>query len=70
MEMADEKPIHTIILDSGPIIRNNPSASTLLQKCTQILTTPSVISEIRDEVTRARLQTLLRQDYHYQHRWH
>jgi RNA-binding protein NOB1 len=54
-----EKPIHTVVLDAGPIIRGEPSVSTLLQKCERIISTPAVVSEIRDANTRSRLQTTL-----------
>jgi RNA-binding protein NOB1 len=57
--MTSEKPIHTIVLDAGPIIRGEPGVSTLLQQCEQIVSTPAVIAEIRDEATRSRLSTTL-----------
>jgi RNA-binding protein NOB1 len=53
------KPVHTIILDAGPIIKGEPSISTLLQQCEQIVTLPSVVSEIRDREARARIETTL-----------
>lgn len=51
------KPVHTLILDAGPLIKGEPSISTLLQQCEMLVTISSVISEIRDQETRARLQT-------------
>jgi RNA-binding protein NOB1 len=57
--MGTEKPVHTIVLDAGPIIRGEPGVSTLLQQCEQIISTPAVIAEIRDEATRSRLSTSL-----------
>lgn len=57
--MAAEKPIHTVVLDAGPIIRGEPGISSLLQQCEQVVSTPEVIREIRDEATRSRLQTTL-----------
>jgi RNA-binding protein NOB1 len=57
--MTSEKPIHTVILDAGPIIRGEPGISSLLQQCEEIVSTPEVIREIRDEATRSRLQTTL-----------
>jgi RNA-binding protein NOB1 len=51
--------IHTVILDAGPIIKGEPSASALLQQCQRILSIPSVISEIRDQETRRRLETTI-----------
>jgi len=57
--MASEKPVHTVILDAGPIIRGDPSVSSLLAQSEQIVTLPSVIQEIKDEATRIRLQTTL-----------
>lgn len=56
---ATSKPIHTIILDAGPIIKGEPAVSTLLSQCEQLLTTTSVIEEIKDKATRTRLETIL-----------
>lgn len=57
--MADKpKPIHTIVLDAGPILKNAPPLSTLLAQSEALLTTPSVIAEIRDPDARARVETL------------
>ncbi|KAJ5099573.1 hypothetical protein N7532_006574 [Penicillium argentinense] len=52
------KPVHTIVLDAGPIIKNSPPLSTLLAQCDEIITTPKVVSEIRDPDARARIETL------------
>ncbi|KAF2220701.1 Nin one binding Zn-ribbon like-domain-containing protein [Elsinoe ampelina] len=57
--MATEKPIHTIILDTGPIIRNHPTVSSLLAQSEEIVTVPAIISEIKDAVTRSRVETTL-----------
>ncbi|PVH77900.1 D-site 20S pre-rRNA nuclease [Cadophora sp. DSE1049] len=53
------KPIHSLILDSGPIIKNDPHVSTILGQAENICTIPAVIDEIRDAVTRARLESTL-----------
>lgn len=53
------KSIHTVVLDAGPIIRGEPSASSLLQQCENLTSTDAVISEIKDETARSRLQTTL-----------
>lgn len=55
---ASTKPVHTIVLDAGPILKNTPPLSTLLAQCDEIITTPSVVSEIRDPDARARVETL------------
>lgn len=55
---APPKPVHTIVLDAGPIIKNSPPLSTLLAQCDEIITTPAVVSEIRDPDARARIETL------------
>lgn len=60
VQPIQEKPFHTLILDSGPIIKNSPSISSLLAKSTVLVTTPEVIAEIRDATTRARVDTLLK----------
>ncbi|PNS21150.1 hypothetical protein CAC42_3488 [Sphaceloma murrayae] len=57
--MATEKPIHTLILDTGPIIRNHPTVSSLLAQSEELITVPSIISEIKDAVTRSRVETTL-----------
>ncbi|KAE9972268.1 hypothetical protein BLS_004093 [Venturia inaequalis] len=57
--MTSEKPIHTVVLDAAPIIRGEPGISSLLLQCEEIVSTPEVIREIRDEATRSRLQTTL-----------
>ncbi|OJJ48463.1 hypothetical protein ASPZODRAFT_150689 [Penicilliopsis zonata CBS 506.65] len=60
--MADAKsppkPVHTIVLDAGPILKNTPPLSTLLAQCEELVTTPSVVNEIRDPDARMRVQTL------------
>ncbi|CEN60183.1 Putative Proteasome maturation ans ribosome synthesis protein Nop10 [Aspergillus calidoustus] len=52
------KPVHTIVLDAGPILKNNPPLSTLLAQCEELVITPSVLSEIRDPDARQRIETL------------
>ncbi|KAF2096091.1 D-site 20S pre-rRNA nuclease [Rhizodiscina lignyota] len=54
-----EKPVHTIVLDAGPIIKNEPTVSSLLLKAEKLVTTPAVITEIKDEATRSRVETTL-----------
>lgn len=58
--MALQKPVHTIVLDTGAIIRNHPTVSTLLAQAEQLVTVPAIISEIKDAVTRSRVETTLR----------
>jgi RNA-binding protein NOB1 len=53
-----DKPVHTVILDAGPIILGEPSVSSLLQHCEELVSTPTVISEIKDEAGRSRLEML------------
>jgi RNA-binding protein NOB1 len=53
------KPIHSLVLDAGPIIKNEPSVSTLLGQAETLFTIPAVIEEIRDAVTRSRIETTL-----------
>ncbi|KAL5047440.1 hypothetical protein BDW71DRAFT_180115 [Aspergillus fruticulosus] len=57
-EATTTKPAHTIVLDAGPILKNNPPLSTLLSKCEELITTPSVVAEIRDPDARQRLETM------------
>ncbi|KAK3679770.1 20S-pre-rRNA D-site endonuclease nob1 [Recurvomyces mirabilis] len=53
------KPIHTLVLDTGSIIKNEPSVSTLLGQSKTLVTVPAIISEIKDAATRARVETTL-----------
>jgi RNA-binding protein NOB1 len=45
-------------LDAGPILKNTPPLSTLLGQCEELITTPSVVAEIRDPDARLRVETL------------
>ncbi|KAL9128767.1 MAG: hypothetical protein Q9217_002616 [Psora testacea] len=58
--MASRKPLHTIVLDAGPILRNDPTVATLIAKSECLITIPSVVSEIRDQNARSRLETMLK----------
>ncbi|KAL4737607.1 Nin one binding Zn-ribbon like-domain-containing protein [Aspergillus similis] len=58
VETTTPKTVHTIVLDAGPILKNNPPLSTLLSRCEELVTTPSVVAEIRDPDARQRLETL------------
>ncbi|KAH7318087.1 Nin one binding Zn-ribbon like-domain-containing protein [Stachybotrys elegans] len=53
------KPIHSLVLDTGPLIKNDPPVSVLLAKAEKLYTIPSVIPEIRDAATRSRVETTL-----------
>ncbi|KAI8933043.1 hypothetical protein NX059_009692 [Plenodomus lindquistii] len=55
----DKKPIHSLILDTGPLIKNTVSMSTIVNAAEELFTTPAILSEIRDEATRSRVQTTL-----------
>lgn len=57
--MDQSKAVHTIVLDAGPILKNDPAVSSLLARSEYLVTVPSVISEIRDSATRTRVETLL-----------
>jgi RNA-binding protein NOB1 len=60
MSTSTQKPVHSIVLDAGPIIKNEPPVSTLLGEAEQLYTIPAVIDEIRDATTRARIETTLK----------
>ena len=49
--------MHTIVLDAGPILCNDPPISILLAKCDELVTVPAVVSEIKDQNARSRLQS-------------
>ncbi len=57
--MVSVKSVHSIILDAGPIIKNEPPVSSLLAQSEALFTVPSVITEIRDATARSRLETTL-----------
>ena len=59
VEPTAQKPIHSLILDTGPLIKNVVSISTIINSAEELYTTPAIISEIRDEATRMRVQTTL-----------
>jgi RNA-binding protein NOB1 len=59
MLTSTPKPIQCLVLDAGPIIKNEPPLSTLLRQAETLFTTPAVIEEIRDAVTRARIESTL-----------
>lgn len=58
--MGSQKPLHTIVLDAGPMLKNDPSLSTLLAKCDELVTVPSILSEIKDKSARDRVETTVR----------
>ena len=53
------KPIHSLVLDTGPLIKNDPPADVLRSRAEQLYILPSVIPEIRDAATRSRVETTL-----------
>ncbi|KAL7896871.1 Nin one binding Zn-ribbon like domain-containing protein [Trichoderma sp. TUCIM 5745] len=57
--VATFKPIHSLVLDTGPLIKNDPPASVLIAKAEKLYTLPNIISEIRDAATRSRVETTL-----------
>ncbi|KAG9240438.1 Nin one binding Zn-ribbon like-domain-containing protein [Calycina marina] len=59
MAVNTPKPIHSLIIDAGPIIKNAPSISTLLGQAEHVFTIPAVVEEIRDPATRLRMETTL-----------
>jgi len=59
LSATETKPIQTLILDAGPLIKNDPPVSTLLAQAHELYTIPSVVSEIRDPATRSRVETTL-----------
>ena len=51
--------IHALILDTGPLIKNDPPVNALRARAAELYTTPAVLAEIRDAETRARIETTL-----------
>ena len=58
--MESQKPTHTVVLDTGSIIKNEPSVSTLLNQAQCLITSPSILSEIKDVATRSRVESTLK----------
>lgn len=58
MSIAVTKDVRCLVLDSGPIIKNEISVSTFLSLAETLYTLPAVVEEIRDPVTRARVKSL------------
>lgn len=42
-----QKRIHSLVVDTGPLIKNEPALSTLLSQAEQLYTIPSVLTEIK-----------------------
>ncbi|KAK3117202.1 20S-pre-rRNA D-site endonuclease nob1 [Teratosphaeriaceae sp. CCFEE 6253] len=59
MEATTTKPVHTLVLDTGSIIKNEPPVSTLIAQSECLVTVPAIISEIRDAATRSRIESTL-----------
>ncbi|KAL8950382.1 MAG: hypothetical protein Q9222_003580 [Ikaeria aurantiellina] len=55
--MTSPKAVDTIVLDAGPMLKNDPSISSLLGKAALLVTVPAVLSEIRDATARSRIET-------------
>lgn len=53
------KPVHSMIIDTGPLIHNTVSISTIINTAEVLYTTPAIIAEIRDPATRSRVETTL-----------
>jgi len=51
------KPINALIIDAGPILSASAAPTYYLSQADRLLTTPSVVAEIRDEAARARFET-------------
>lgn len=42
-----QKRIHSLVVDTGPLIKNEPALSTLISEAEEIFTIPSVLTEIK-----------------------
>lgn len=56
-DAATTKFVHTLILDASPLLLNQPSVSALLATAERLVTSPSVLAEIRDASARSRVET-------------
>lgn len=57
--MGSQKSVHSIVLDAGPLLRNDSSISTLLAACEELVTVPSLLPEIKDQAARSRVETMV-----------
>ncbi|KAF2021098.1 hypothetical protein BU24DRAFT_14732 [Aaosphaeria arxii CBS 175.79] len=57
--MATDKRFHSLIVDTGPLIKNTIPISTILQTAENVYSTPAILSEIKDAATRSRVETTL-----------
>ena len=55
--MDSSKPFHTLVLDAGPMLRDDPPISSLLAKAQHLVTVAAIIREIRDSKARSRIAT-------------
>lgn len=44
---AAQKRIHSLVVDTGPLIKNEPALSTLLAQAEELYTIPAVLAEIK-----------------------
>lgn len=58
--MASDQTVHTVVLDTGAIIKNEPPVSTLLSRAETLVTVPAILAEIKDVATRQRVETTLK----------
>jgi len=56
MSTEDQVPIDALVIDAGPLIRNDFTTS-ILNRVGKLYSTPAVIAEIRDAAARSRLET-------------
>jgi len=56
---ASGKFVHSIVLDTSPLLNNTPSISTLLAKCEKLYTVPAILDEVKDVNARSRLETMV-----------
>ena len=57
--MEAKKACRIIVLDAGPMLKNEPAVSSLLAQCEVLISVPSIVSEIRDASARSRVETTL-----------
>lgn len=55
---SQQKRIHSLVVDTGPLINNAPSTSTLIAQADHLYTLPSVLAEIKVRPSSPRLSPL------------
>ncbi|KAI9892465.1 MAG: Nin1 binding protein [Vezdaea aestivalis] len=57
--MENQQTLSAVVLDTGPLLKNEPSISSLQRQFKTIFTLPSVLEEVRDAASKSRIETTI-----------